>query len=371
MSRSLITLKALIHQPSGGLVAAPTTSLPEAPGGTKNWDYRFCWLRDSTFTLGALLNAGYHEEALRWRNWLLRAIAGSPAAMRIMYRVDASRHVPEWEVDWLPGYRHAHPVRIGNAAATQFQGDVWGEVLDSLHLSERAGLPASDHADKVQRLLAEHIETVWQQSGSGLWESRERPRPYTYSRAMAWVGVDRFLRGSASRGLDPGERARLEALRDTIHAETCREGWNEALGCFTDYFGGQTLDAGVLLLALTGFLPARDERMVRTVATLRRELGEDGFIRRNKASGDGAPEGAFLACSCWMADCLSMQGDHAAAAAQFERVLDVRNDLGLLSEMYNVPGRHLAGNFPQALTHLGVVNTGLGLSGSVLQRGGG
>jgi GH15 family glucan-1,4-alpha-glucosidase len=369
--RSLITLKAMIHRPTSGLVAAPTTSLPEAPGGDKNWDYRYCWLRDSTFTLSALVNAGYHDEAERWRDWLLRAVAGSPAEMRIMYRVDGGRHLPEWSVRGLPGYRYASPVRIGNAASTQLQIDVWGEVLESLHIGERAGLPGSKQADQVQAKLVEHLESVWKDAGSGVWESRQEPRQYTYSKVMAWAGIDRFLKGRASVECGEEMKYRLAALRAEIHGAVCREGWNEGLGAFTQYFGGQELDASVLLLPAAGFLPASEPRMASTIAAIGRELTQGGLVRRTAASGGSTPEGAFLACSCWMADCLNMQGRTDEAVAQLERVLAVRNDLGLLSEEYNVPGQHLAGNFPQALTHLAVVNTALGLSGPVLQRGGG
>ena len=370
--RSLITLKALIHGPTGGLVAAPTTSLPEAPGGTMNWDYRYCWLRDASFTLGALLNAGFHAEAKNWRDWLLRAIAGSPERLRIMYRVDGSRHLSEWMVETLPGYRHASPVRIGNAASTQHQIDVFGEVLDALALARRGGVPTTQQESVAERKIIEHLEKVWNTEGSGVWESRSEPRHYTYSKVMAWVALDRFVRRHADTGgLDAATFERLTALRQTIHDEVCREGWNEGLGTFTQHYGGQAIDASLLLLALVGFLPADDPRMAATIETIRRELSEGGLIRRTKAKSEPPNEGAFLACSCWMADCLNLQGRKAEARAQFERVLAVANDLGLLAEEYNIPGKHLAGNFPQALTHLAVVNTALGLCGPTLQRGDG
>ena len=374
--RSLITLRAMVHQPSGGIVAAPTTSLPEAAGGEMNWDYRYSWLRDGTFTLGALLNAGFKEEAVKWRDWLLRAIAGSPERMRIMYRVDGSRHLAEWSVDTLAGYRYASPVRIGNAASTQHQIDVYGEVLDSLHLARLGGIEPTAAERAASLAIVRHLETVWNTEGSGVWESRDAPRQYTYSKVMAWVGVDRTLRmieqdGPGSADVARSEIERLDALRRTIHDEVCREGWNEGLGSFTQYYGGQEIDASLLLIPLVGFLPADDRRIAATIETVRRELSEGGLIRRTRRKAGGPDEGVFLACSCWMADCLSMQGRTEEARAQFERVLAVRNDVGLLSEEYDVPARHLAGNFPQALTHLAVVNTALGLCGPVLHRGGG
>ena len=370
--RSLITLKALIHAPTGGLVAAPTTSLPEAPGGTMNWDYRYCWLRDASFTIGALLNAGFHAEAEGWRDWLLRAIAGSPERLRIMYRVDGSRHLMEWTVAALPGYRFASPVRIGNAASTQHQIDVFGEVLDALDLARRGGVKTTAQEGVVGRQIVEHLAAVWHTEGSGVWESRAELRQYTYSKVMAWVGLDRFVRRHAETGtVDAATLERFKALRQTIHDEVCREGWNEGLGTFTQHYGGQAIDASLLLLPLVGFLPANDPRIVATVATIQRELSEGGLIRRNTVKAEPPNEGAFLACSCWMADCLNMQGRTDEARAQFERVLAVANDLGLLAEEYNGPGKHLAGNFPQALTHLAVVNTALGLCGPTLQRGGG
>jgi GH15 family glucan-1,4-alpha-glucosidase len=370
--RSLITLKALIHAPTGGLVAAPTTSLPEVPAGKMNWDYRYCWLRDAGFTLCALLNAGFHTEAEAWRDWLLRAIAGSPEHLRIMYRVDGSRHLTEWTADTLPGYRHASPVRIGNAASTQLQIDVYGEVIDALDLARRGGLTTSAQETVVASRIVDYLAKVWNSKDAGIWESRGEPRHYTYSKVMAWVGLDRFISSpDQSAAVDGPAMERLKALRETIHNEICSEAWNEGLGTLTQYFGGQELDASLLLLPLVGFLPADDPRMTATIERIARELSEGGLIRRTKAKADGPNEGVFLPCSCWMADCLNMMGRREEALAQFERVLSVTNDLGLLSEEYNVPAGQLAGNFPQALTHLAVVNTALGLCGPTLQRGGG
>ncbi len=371
VKRSLITLRAMAHVQTGGLVAAPTAGLPEIPGGASNWDYRYCWLRDSTFTLGALANAGFNQEAEAWRDWLLRAIGGAPEKMRIMYRVDGSRHLNEWTVDSLPGYRGALPVRIGNAASTQRQIDVFGEVLDCLSFARRANLKITPQQAEVEARLVDHLANIWRMPGSGVWESRSEPRHYTYSKVMAWVGVDRVLRdGNVADALPADRRAQLKALRQTIHDEVCRDGWNPGLGAFTQTYGDQVLDASLLLIPLVGFLPAGDPRIAATIARIANELSEGGLIRRMKVKVDGPNEGAFLACSFWMADCLALQGRHDEAAAQFERVAALANDVGLLSEEYNVPGKHLAGNFPQALSHLALINTALGLSGPILNRAG-
>ncbi|OYV26782.1 MAG: glucoamylase [Acidocella sp. 20-63-7] len=371
VKRSLITLKALIFQPTGGMVAAPTTSLPEKPGGALNWDYRFSWIRDASFTLAALLNAGFKPEAEAWRDWVLQALGAWPEEMRIMYRVDGSRHIPESEVEWLPGYNHSKPIHIGNAASTQHQADVYGELLDAMHLADQAGIKRTRQSLVIEARIAAHIEKSWTQPGAGLWEARGRPRHYVYSRAMAWVGIDRFLKSEELCDYVGAETvACYKALRDEIHADVCREGYHEGLGRFVEYFGGQTLDACLLLLPLVGFLPADDPRMAATITAIETELMQDGMVRRKPAQGM-EPQGSFIACTLWLADCQNLQGRTAEARATLERVLAVASETGLLSEEYNVPGQHLAGNYPQALSHLAVVNTALGLCGPVLQRGGG
>lgn len=367
--RSLITLKAMIHRPTGGLVAAPTTSLPERPGGEMNWDYRYCWLRDATFTLAALLNAGYDDEAVQWRDWLLRAVAGDPAKMRIMYRVDGSRHLDEWTVPWLPGYRWASPVRIGNAASSQRQLDIYGELLDTLHLAAKGGMGRSDQGLKVEEAVVRHVEAVWRKPDRGMWESREKPRHYVYSKVMAWVAIDRFLKDRAATEDEDGAMlTRMTDLRRRMHDEICSDGFDAGLGTFVDYYGGQELDASLLLLPIVGFLPVEDERIAGTIAAIERDLVEDGLVRRWTPRGEN-PEGAFLACTGWLAECQAMQGRREAARKTFERLLSVRNDLGLLAEEYNVKGRHLSGNFPQALSHLALVQTALRLCGPVAERG--
>jgi len=369
--RSLLTLRALIHQPTGALIAAPTTSVPEQAGGTSNWDYRYCWLRDTTFTLTALLNAGYHEEAAAWRDWILRAIAAEPSKMQVVYRVDGTRDVSERTIDWLPGYHWSAPVRIGNVAAHQHQGDVYGEVIDALELATRAGIPQSAHGMHVERAIIEHLEQVWNTAGQGLWESRGEPRHYTYARVMAWVGVDRFLRSAARHGHgEPQLLERLRALRTRIHAEVCREGYDSRRSRFVQHYGSQALDASLLLLPLVGFLPVEDPRMAGTIAAIEQELMQDGLVMRQAPHGRPG-QGAFLACSCWLADCQRLQGRVDAAGATLERVLAVRNDVGLLAEEYDTGARALCGNFPQAFSHLALVNTALAFSGPMLQRGGG
>jgi GH15 family glucan-1,4-alpha-glucosidase len=291
--------------------------------------------------------------------------------MRIMYRVDGGRHIPEWEIDWLDGFKHARPVRVGNAASTQHQADIYGELIDALHLASRAGIERTDHSIAIEAKLLEHIEKSWQEPGSGLWESRGTPRHYVYSRAMAWVGVDRFLSAQETRDfVGPELVERYSALRDTIHADICREGFHSGLGRFVEYYGGITIDASLLMLPLVNFLPIDDPRITATIAAIERELSEDGMVRRKPTKGQNQ-QGSFIACTFWLADCQHLQGRHTDARRTVERVLAVRNDVGLLSEEYNVPAKHLAGNFPQALSHLALVTSALGLCGPVLQRGGG
>ncbi|WP_028231988.1 glycoside hydrolase family 15 protein [Paraburkholderia mimosarum] len=369
--RSLLTLKALIHRRTGAIVAAPTTSLPEAPGGELNWDYRYAWLRDTSFAMVALLNAGFHEEAGAWRDWLLRTVSIAPERSRIMYRVDGGRHLREWTVDWLPGHRYAKPVRIGNAAAHQHQLDVLGEVIDCFDVARRGGLEPTPHEDLIETRIVEHLEKVWRLPGAGIWEARATPRHYTYSRVMVWVALDRFVNRHQAGNARSAMVRRFAVLRERIRQEVLREGWNEGLGTFTQYYGGEELDASLLLMPLVGFISADDPRMASTIENIRRELSEEGLIRRHHRNTSGPSEGTFLACSCWMADCLNLQGRTLEARQQFERVLATANDVGLLSEQYNVQRRELAGNFPQALSHLAIVNTALGLSGPSLQRGGG
>lgn len=365
VKRSLITLKALTYAPTGGLVAAPTTSLPEWIGGPRNWDYRFCWLRDATLTLLSLMDAGYREEAAAWRQWLLRAVAGSPSKIQIMYGLAGERRLSEFELDWLPGYEGSKPVRVGNGAAGQLQIDVYGEVMDALHQARHAGLVGSGAGWALQSALVEHLETLWDQPDEGIWEVRGGRRHFTHSKVMAWVALDRSIRSIQEFGLE-GPIERWCALRTRIHQEICQHGFNSELGSFVQSYGSKALDASLLLIPIVGFLPASDPRVRGTLDAILRDLTVDGFVLRYDTSGseDGLPpgEGAFLACSFWLVDNLLLQGRGQEARALFERLLAVRNDVGLLAEEYDPMGKRQLGNFPQAFSHLALVSTALNLA---------
>jgi GH15 family glucan-1,4-alpha-glucosidase len=367
--RSVTTLKALTYAPTGGILAAGTTSLPEALGGSRNWDYRFCWLRDATFTLQALLGTGYVREARAWRDWLLRAVAGDPADLRIVYALDGSRRIPEYELPWLSGYEGSRPVRVGNAAAGQFQLDVWGEVLDGLHLGRKAGLSTTQDAWQLQRALLDFLEGAWDRPDNSLWEVRGRQRPFVHSKVMAWAGLDRAVQAVERFGLD-GPVDRWRQLRQEIHDDVCAKGYDADRNTFTQFYGSRGLDAALLLLPRVGFLPWDDPRVSGTVDAVQRELGEDGFLLRYRPEADGGVDGlpgresAFLACTFWLADALAGLQRTQEAERLFERLLGLRNDLGLLAEEYDVRAGRQVGNTPQAFSHVGLVNTARHLSGS-------
>jgi GH15 family glucan-1,4-alpha-glucosidase len=363
--RSLITLKALTYSPTGGIVAAPTTSLPEHIGGQRNWDYRYCWLRDSTFTLAALMQSGYIEEANAWRRWLLRAVAGRGDELHIMYGLAGERRLPEQELPWLPGYENSSPVRIGNAAYNQFQLDVFGEVLDCLHLGRLFDLNDDAGGWRIERELLKRLEAVWQEPDEGIWEVRGPKRHFTHSKVMAWVAFDRAVKDVERFGLD-GPVDRWRSLRDHLHREICHQGFDTGRNTFVQYYGGREVDASLLMMAEVGFLPATDPRIVGTVAAIEHDLLRGGFVDRYRTESgvDGLPsgEGAFVLCTYWLADNYALMGRTADARAVFERLLAIRNDVGLLAEEYDpVVGRQL-GNFPQAFSHLGLINTARNLT---------
>ena len=358
--RSLITLKALTYSPTGGIVAAPTTSLPELLGGVRNWDYRYCWLRDATFTLYALLASGFREEAKAWREWLLRTVAGEPSTLQVLYGLAGERRVSEYEIPWLAGHAGSRPVRVGNLAHVQRQWDVYGEVMDVLNVAREHGLERDDNAWRVQSALLDFLESHWQLPDSGIWEMRGPPRRFTHSAVMTWVAVDRAIKAVEREGLEgPIEQCRL--LAASIHDEVCRCGFDSERGAFVQYYGSTELDASLLLMPLVGFLRVDDPRVVRTVAAIERELTIDGLLLRyrNHEHVEGLPpgEGVFLACSFWLADVLVMSGRRDEALALFERLLALRNDVGLLSEEYDPRTRRALGNFPQAFSHVGLINT--------------
>jgi GH15 family glucan-1,4-alpha-glucosidase len=365
VKRSLIVLKALTYAPTGGIVAAPTTSLPERIGGERNWDYRFCWLRDATFTLLALMHGGYYGEARAWRDWLFRAIAGSPDQIQVLYGVGGERRLTEWEVPWLPGYEGSRPVRIGNGAATQTQLDIYGELLDALYHATSNGLPPAERGEELVRALLGHLAEIWRQPDEGIWEVRGSPQHFTHSKVMVWVAFDRAIRDFEVRGIR-GDFAEWRRLRDEIHADICRNAFDPDLGSFVQAYGSKIHDAALLLLPLVGFLPPEDPRIVGTVKAIERNLVKDGFVLRYDTAEDvdglSPGEGAFLACSFWLADNWILQGRLAEARELFERLLALTNDVGLLAEEYDPHTRRQLGNFPQAFSHVALVNTAFNLT---------
>ncbi len=359
VERSLISLKAMTFKPTGGVVAAVTTSLPEAIGGPRNWDYRYCWLRDTTFTLLALTNGGYVDEAAAWQDWLLRALAGSPEQVQIMYGLKGERQLTEWQVEWLAGYENSRPVRIGNAASLQVQLDIYGEMLDTFFHAQHTMFRHSGYDFKVLVTLLSHLEGIWQQPDSGIWETRGGPQQFTYSKMMAWVAFDRAVLLGEQLGYEaPLEKWR--SIRDVIHAEICAKAFNQKKNSFAQFYGSDQLDAALLLMPSVGFLPGDDPRVRGTVEAIERELMPDGLVLRydTSKSPDGLPpgEGVFLACSFWMVSALKAIGRIDDARALFEKLLALRNDLGLLSEEYDIGRKRLVGNFPQAFSHIALVN---------------
>jgi len=365
VKRSLMVLKALIYSPTGGIVASPTTSLPEQLGGPRNWDYRFCWLRDATLTLLALMNAGYQDEAKAWRDWLLRAAAGLPSQLQIMYGVAGERQLHEWEASWLPGYEQSQPVRIGNAAHKQLQIDVYGEVMDVMHQARRGGIHGDASEWPFQKALLHHLAQIWNNPDEGMWEVRGPRQHFTFSKVMAWVAFDRAVKTAETFGLS-GPVDHWRAVKHLIHAEVCERGFDRERGCFVQAFGSKQLDASLLMLPSTGFLPPGDPRVRGTIEAIERDLMRDGFVLRydTRHTDDGLPagEGVFLACSFWLADAYVLLGRVDEARRLFERLLALRNDVGLLAEEYDTHTCRQVGNFPQAFSHVAIVNTAHNLS---------